>query len=467
MDEANRKGDELENIVKEAANKASYSFDAKAWSAMEQKLDAVGKVPFPWWKVLFPIGAGIIILLLLVWRKGENSSKELTLDGKTNKEVLVESAEQETQKGAISENTDQSADNNENDEVDSNKSTSPESEITQSEKSEESNLAKSESVTEGVTKNQSDLDNNEARSEGVVADETRKDFEEAKSRKTVDDQQPKTSVLESSDTKVTNSQEIIDRGSQSNEDGRPQMLFLNKDEFLIKKTENPHWVNEEINFEGTPLPLVRSDSFGVLPIEVEDTATYSGRAWNFFVSGDLSGARLTSLTTGTMIGVMRERQMGKNWGFLIGAAYSIKNYSALGSEYETPYWARNDPGAVESIIAKCIVLDIPINVRRYFTTKGGTNLFVGGGISSYWMLREEYDYTYNVDKPTWINSWTINSKNKHFFGVLNLSIGYQRPISDKLMLGIEPFAKLPIAGIGEGKVGLLSFGAKLSIQLKN
>ena len=75
------------------------------------------------------------------------------------------------------------------------------------------------------------------------------------------------------------------------------------------------------------------------------------------------------------------------------------------------------------------------------------------------MKKEKYDYLYNSPAgQTYNYVKTINNENKHYFSVITLSAGYQYNFNNRLSLIAEPYLKLPLSGIGAGKIKLNSTG---------
>lgn len=116
--------------------------------------------------------------------------------------------------------------------------------------------------------------------------------------------------------------------------------------------------------------------------------------------------------------------------------------------------------------ANCNVWDIPVNVKYSFTDNSKNNFFISAGISSYIMKKEVYDFSYYDQGVYETKKRIIKDENKHGFCNLNLSVGYQYWLSKKLSIGFEPYCKLPLSGIGAGKVKLTSAGALLSLTFK-
>jgi hypothetical protein len=109
------------------------------------------------------------------------------------------------------------------------------------------------------------------------------------------------------------------------------------------------------------------------------------------------------------------------------------------------------------------VLDIPLNVGYQVYNKGANKFSLGTGLSSYFMLRENYTYNYASGSPDGPTNYNIRNQNKHILGVLNLNATYQREISSKFGVGIQPYLKLPLTGIGYGEVNLKSAGVAVGV----
>ncbi|GAA3994066.1 hypothetical protein [Mucilaginibacter dorajii] len=165
--------------------------------------------------------------------------------------------------------------------------------------------------------------------------------------------------------------------------------------------------------------------------------------------------------TGTNYGVQLSLKLTRKLTVSTGAAYAIKPYSTSPGSYSSAY-----PQSVytTNIQANCKVLDIPLNVSYQVYSKGNNAISLGSGVSSYFMLRENYRYDYTQDSgldPKYIE---IKNQNKHLFGVLNINANYQRRINSRFSAVVQPYMKLPLTGIGNGKVDLKSTGVALGIN---
>jgi hypothetical protein len=168
---------------------------------------------------------------------------------------------------------------------------------------------------------------------------------------------------------------------------------------------------------------------------------------------------------GMNLAVLGEYKLNDRWSLNTGIAYSKKKYLAEGNDYHPPegFWGY---GAVPDYTdAVCEVIEIPVNLRYYLRPAQAHRIFFGTGLSSYFMLTEDYSYEYeNNYDPDLINSWSVNNENQHFLSIYNLSVGYQRAIGAQWLIEIEPFIKAPLAGVGFGEVDLWSTGSFFSIK---
>jgi hypothetical protein len=83
------------------------------------------------------------------------------------------------------------------------------------------------------------------------------------------------------------------------------------------------------------------------------------------------------------------------------------------------------------------------------------------------MLKEKYKYrNTGPDGVEQTTALEINNQNQHIFGVANLSISVDRKVSDKVSIGVQPFLKLPLTGIGYYDYNLRSRGIAVSLSVK-
>ena len=84
------------------------------------------------------------------------------------------------------------------------------------------------------------------------------------------------------------------------------------------------------------------------------------------------------------------------------------------------------------------------------------------------MKKESYEYYYKYPGSTniYTKSWSVSNKNKHYFSVLDISAGYNYFVNKRFTLSAEPYLRLPLTGIGAGKIRLNSGGVLFTATLK-
>lgn len=204
----------------------------------------------------------------------------------------------------------------------------------------------------------------------------------------------------------------------------------------------------------------------------------AGLSIQLVLSPDLSTIGLHNFDRpGSNMGVMLQYRLSNRVSLQAGALWSTKIYKTAASEY---VWPSGGYTTVlpESITGNCSMFDIPLNVRYDVLLRPGqrgwgpSRWFVSGGVTSYFINHEAYDFTYaNPTDPAikwwgWDNRVAGQKGGRFGLSNLNISVGYEKPISQRLSWQIEPFMKLPIQPIGHYKVRLLSTGAFLSLRYR-
>jgi hypothetical protein len=180
-------------------------------------------------------------------------------------------------------------------------------------------------------------------------------------------------------------------------------------------------------------------------------------------AAELSETGKVKLLAGAGVGYTFKEKFTLRTGFYTGR----KVYSASADDYYPPpqFWTYYPN--LESVDADCKVYEIPVNLSYHFGSSTKHNWFAGTGISTYLMKTEAYTYHYKDLSGQYASrKWTIRDENNHYFSVLTLSGGYQRHINKTFSIMAEPYVKIPLTGVGYGKVKLNSAGILLSATLK-
>jgi hypothetical protein len=158
--------------------------------------------------------------------------------------------------------------------------------------------------------------------------------------------------------------------------------------------------------------------------------------------------------------------IGNRWAVSAGFNITQKIYTAGKNDYaikKGDYWDNPDI-VINKIDADCRVFEIPISVRYYIQQQKNYTLFANIGFSTAIMKKEVYDYDYT--KNGWQNAYshTYTTGKSQFFSGALISIGYGRKLSNSFSLLAEPYFKMPLQGVGEGKVKIGSIGLSVGVQ---
>ena len=232
---------------------------------------------------------------------------------------------------------------------------------------------------------------------------------------------------------------------------------LDKEEIIIAESRKLTSENKE--------PQIKSSLFyKVLPRKKIKTLQNKGEGVQWGLSFSLGpenntvnglGSGRTTLNGGMLV----YANFKEKWTLSSGIVYGVKNYNANAQQYK---FANTPRYQIDNIIASCDVLEIPLRASYQLAKYKKGSFYLNTGLSSLLMIKEQYTYQYNP--TTWQPNKIIlkNNANQHLLSVLELSTTYQFKLKGKSNLGISPFIKLPLGGIGEGEVNLKSTGINLN-----
>ncbi len=144
-----------------------------------------------------------------------------------------------------------------------------------------------------------------------------------------------------------------------------------------------------------------------------------------------------------------------------GAVYSSTPYSAGYENFTLPYQPKVSP---VSLTANCQMLDIPINIGYQVYNQGKNMISFGTGLSSYIMLQQDYNFVYSSSSGIAPKDYSVPNSSSYLFKILNLNATYERQISSKAGITIQPYLKLPLADIGYSQVKLQTTGIAVGLS---
>lgn len=166
------------------------------------------------------------------------------------------------------------------------------------------------------------------------------------------------------------------------------------------------------------------------------------------------------------IGLLYTQPLTKRLSVSSGLLYARKNYNSPYSFYR-PNVRLEWSDRPTDVAAVCDVIDVPIIVNYGVYSNSRTRVNMSAGISSYFMLREHYQFSYSpgsIDNSNLPPSYEVHGKNNHLFGVADFSVSVQRKINSNMYIGVRPFMKVPLTGIGYGQTKLESRGIAVTLD---
>lgn len=441
-----QKKDDIENFFDRHLNKGSFEFDEAQWLALEQRLDAAAaasqgdmsnRVSL---NTIVYLGLGLAAILSVFFSLKLDS--EHTRQRLVQQEEVIDSLQQKIQhsenqkeiladealkrNGEIAEMSTLTHGNvqDKNDNV-------PQKVATQS-SSDEKNLNEQNAVSghEYWTAN--------VPVQGV---EEKEFYPSEEVDKVTEDEQIGAITIESSPIQQENEQIL---------NGKYQLLSVDRLNVAVVEAPVAYFLADPIIFD--------SKTTDVDSVE----KSKNGNEWSvaIFVAPDFNSTSLAELYTslGQAVGVSGSYVMRNKWRLSIGATLNNKNYEAGKGEYSARPGFWTNGVKPESVDASCLALDVPISIGYNLLQGNGGDIFINGGLSTYWMITEEYIYNYEVPVDGLVWSWKGKRENFHWFGSANVSILYLRRVSNRFSIMLEPYFKSPLKGIGEGSVSLLSSG---------
>jgi hypothetical protein len=428
------RSEEIDKKVQEAAEKHHPAYDEKAWQKMEKLLNEHLPVKeddrrrvFLLLLLFLLIGGGGVLLLSKPWNKNPN----LASGSRANNEQLV------NEKKPQSENAN----------LPSTPAVTP--------GSSGHGVGSSESATgvlnlpdkQGTSQNTHAQQRNFTRANVQPVQRSETPF--SPKSETADNSIPSNSINQSHPSEATKETTAIQNPVESKKDESVKQNVTKSVEPITQAATNPE--------AQTTKP----------PIHKEKSNWLSGFAFLLSAGPDVSKAGQSDLGKVTLAYGAGISYTKSRFTLRTGVYAARKIYNAGPSDYKLAWQPSNLK--FEGAKANCYVMEIPVQLFYNFPSKNRSNWFAGAGLSSYLMKRETYDYQFksNSGAGTPYNwQYEYTNDNKHYFSVLDLSGGYSIRLNKTVSLSAEPYLKIPLTGIGEGKVDLKGGGVLFTLGIE-
>lgn len=454
----------FDNKIRQAAEQHHPSYDEKAWSKMEKLLDRHLPQKDDRRRFIFLllflllIGGGVWLLISKPWDKNDRSLSVVNVPAENETNPSTKPSAETTggaKKGASPLVEEGRA--NETKAIDkvAGKAVSDKQDKTKNTNTVDAGIADPSKQKKVLYKRETKTD--QLQTDIINGLATKKDKTTPSNSNTV-----VTSSTDSKNDKSSTSREPEKTGND---------ITANKTETTSKKINEPK--KDDVKMNEVSEPKNNDETKASDQKEVAAGKSSSKKHNSFFFSfstgPDVSSIGMkepgeVKLLAGAGVGYTIKDRLTIRTGF-----YSVsKVYTANKSNYYPPGGIPPSP-YLDKIDANCKVYEIPLNFSYNFSKSTKNSLFATAGLSSFIMKHEVYDYLYKYPgnpPTTYTYTKKIDNENKHYFSVLTLSGGYQRRINKVLSLSAEPYVKLPLAGVGYGKVKLNSAGILFSANIK-
>jgi len=180
-------------------------------------------------------------------------------------------------------------------------------------------------------------------------------------------------------------------------------------------------------------------------------------------SADINGVNsFNNTSTGKNIGMLFSVRFNK-LSISTGAQYAVKPYTMPFSAYSpnSGYKFKYSP---QTVTADCRMLDIPLNIDYQLFEKNKNSISVGTGISSFIMLKENYQYNYATTHVYGLSSYNVSNPDKYLFSSVNFQANYRRQINSKIGVNVMPYVKVPLSDIGYSRIKLQTVGVAVGLN---
>jgi hypothetical protein len=173
---------------------------------------------------------------------------------------------------------------------------------------------------------------------------------------------------------------------------------------------------------------------------------------------------------GYSIGALLGYRFNKRISLESGLLWDKKNYYSNGEYFDKSKTNISSYSKILNLDGYCQMFEIPLSLRYDFAAGKNYSFFATAGLSSYIMKKEHYDYNAWVDDPRYPPPHYANgskpyyNSGNYFLSIVQMSAGYEFAIGTNTRIRIEPYAKIPLQGIGIGSMRISSGGLFFGIS---
>jgi len=167
---------------------------------------------------------------------------------------------------------------------------------------------------------------------------------------------------------------------------------------------------------------------------------------------------------GLTLGYYLTDKLSINTGFI----YSNKFYWSRAHDnfrQTAPYaGAFATPPPIDYINGASNIWELPLTLRYDFAHHNKTRFFANAGLSSYFIMKQTYIYFLHLNQNQLADKTSDNEQMNYWFGIADLSIGFEAEIGKGFSFQAEPFFKLPLRNMGTENLKLTSYGFLMTFK---
>jgi hypothetical protein len=278
------------------------------------------------------------------------------------------------------------------------------------------------------------------------------------------DEETRSSNVGSEKLPIVRSEKLPDVGSEKSSVELSSPNKIQHDDTSVGKDSAEIMIEEKKVVDPTVSESKTEDA------DKDETITPSRWSVAFVVAPEFSSTSMDKQTVpGSAYGLTIGYRIIDRLTISTGVIKTYKKYVGHGDDYQPPagYWEFKTNGVVpDEVSGQCSVIEVPLMLQYDLIQRERSRLFASAGASSYRMLNEKYDYTFNEPNDGAASGWSTNSPSTYYFSVGHLSLGYDYRLYKGLHVGIEPYVKIPFGGIGWSNVNLLTMGAYVNVRYR-
>lgn len=188
-----------------------------------------------------------------------------------------------------------------------------------------------------------------------------------------------------------------------------------------------------------------------------------------FYAGMLAGPDISTIKfqkisrTGFNLGVVIGYHLNKRFSLQTGLVYNKKTYYTKGSYFNTTHLYLPPDYKIKTVDGNCQMYEVPLIVHYRLSSKKRNSLLLNAGISSYLMKGEKYDYFVEHNGYEYTKAASYDKRSVKAMAAAIGGVGLQNSIGKGITLNINPYFKIPLGGVGVGKLPITSGGINISL----